>query len=473
MDPGVEFVFFDPVKGRLWNWVFPPSATCSTITNFCAYYVVFRDPQDIDLLIRGAEQSGRKLEPCDSVNSLNLHSRPVTVSINIKKRNERKTYFQYLYTRPEPPQLMKRVSYDITFPDTFTVGDGCKQLEVVVGAEGSVVHVHEIGGKILDPSEKLQKWAHKTLAFSATIPPFPEMPAEQDLKSWEYPTIGFEQVKSLGEGKAGFVSLMRDPATGLLVAVKAFKGRANEPDESFNRELRSLTRFNHPCIQGVLGWYAVHPSRFIVTEFLEYGSLESILEKAAAGNPPAFFDDTGAAIICVGIILGLRFLHSRRIIHRDIKPHNILIDHRGYPQIADFGLTREVDLDMTMDGIGTQRFRAPEFFDGDSYTHTIDIYAMTLVMYRVITGLPVFAGMDDRRVSTEVQKGIRPKIPPSVSPEISSLFEDGWANSPDRPGGDEFLARLREVGYRIRPNVDTEKVEKFVQSILSLEIACL
>jgi hypothetical protein len=455
------------MDGCVGSWVFPPSATGETIKAFLARYVFFCAPGNIGLLV-----NSKPLGPTDSHNSLGLGPGPIKLHVTLKKRDDRRIYFRYLYTRPNPPRLMEDVCYNIGCPATLTASGVYRQLAALMGIPEGSVKVCEIEGRVLNGSEKLSTWAHKALAFSGSPPPVSDTPADADLENWKYPTLALEKVKDLGQGAAGVVRLMRDPATGVQVAVKTFKPNAAGSDDSFNRELWNLIRFNHPCIQSVLGWYAVAPSRFIVTEYLEHGSLEGVL----AGDPPAFFDDTGAAIVCIGIVLGLRFLHSRGIVHRDIKPLNILIDHRGYAQIADFGLTRRIDLDMTLDGIGSLEYRAPELFTSESdvdYTETVDVYALTLVLYRVITGLPLFPGLKSDQIITLVGKGDHPKIPPSVSPEIRALFEAGWAHSPNRLSCDDIFVELRQLGYRIRPNVDTEKVEKFVECVLSLELACL
>jgi serine/threonine protein kinase len=279
---------------------------------------------------------------------------------------------------------------------------------------------------------------------------------------------------------------MREPDTGTFVAVKKFirqKGQTTaEMKAAFNRELLNLVTISHPCIQSVLGWDVADSDLLIVTEYLENGSLEGVIDAAQTEDRPAFFDDTGVAIMCAGILLGLRYMHSRNIIHRDVKALNILVDHRGYAQIADLGLTREEGADMTMAGIGTALYMPPELASADvddgGYTRAIDVYAFSLVLYRLVTGLPLFPEYRGTQtvfpLLNAIGRGVRPPLPATVLPEVAAIITDCWSPNPEaRPTFSAVFERLRALDYRVLPGVDSDRVHQFVQEVLELELACV
>jgi serine/threonine-protein kinase TNNI3K len=157
---------------------------------------------------------------------------------------------------------------------------------------------------------------------------------------------------------------------------------------------------------------------------------------------------------------------------------NILVDHRGYAQIADLGLTRTEGSDMTMAGIGTPMYMPPELCDGDElgYTRAIDVYAFALVLYRLVTKLPLFAEYQKTayQLVTAVRRGVRPNIPPTMVPEVAALIRECWAQDPEaRPTFAAVFERIRAIDYRILPDVDSDLVRKFVQEVLELELACV
>jgi abelson tyrosine-protein kinase 1/abelson tyrosine-protein kinase 2 len=131
--------------------------------------------------------------------------------------------------------------------------------------------------------------------------------------------------------------------------VKQFNA-ASFDQSRFMREVQTLAQLNHPCVLRIVGWappIGREPAQ-IRTEIAENGSLKDILEKVRCETRFPFWNPTGKAILICGIALGMRFVHSKGIIHGDLKPSNILLNDRGEPLMSDFGSSRFESNDYTL-----------------------------------------------------------------------------------------------------------------------------
>jgi serine/threonine protein kinase len=167
----------------------------------------------------------------------------------------------------------------------------------------------------------------------------------------------------IATGGFGTVSVTDDPTRDRKIAVKHLANVCDVKD--FLREVEIMVKLNHPCVLRIVNWAMpdgpTEPE--IHTEFAANGSLAAVLEKVEFGNKPDFWNPTGIGILICGLVLGMRYIHSCRIIHHDVKPSNILINEKGYPWICDFGASRREDEGRTSaDETGTAYYAAPEKF---------------------------------------------------------------------------------------------------------------
>jgi hypothetical protein len=162
--------------------------------------------------------------------------------------------------------------------------------------------------------------------------------------------IGSSHGREIGRGGSSRVRVVRDPDTGNLIAVKYFSS-PNLDTTGFIHEVESLVKLNHPCLLRILHW--VLPKRpncaEIHTEYASRGSLDDFLSGRKAPAENAFWTPTRTAIVICDIVLGMRFVHFRELIHRDAKRSNILIRHNGRALIGDFGSSR-FESDATITG---------------------------------------------------------------------------------------------------------------------------
>ncbi len=203
-----------------------------------------------------------------------------------------------------------------------------------------------------------------------------------------------EILELVGKGGMGAVYRARQPALDRTVAVKILPPEvARDPAfaERFGREARSLARFNHPHIVTVYDFGEADGFCYIVMEFVAGKSLRQLLQAGALGEDQALR-------IVAQVCDALQYAHDLDVVHRDVKPENILLDAQGRVKIADFGLAKLVDpvpaglsLTGSREVMGTVYYMAPEqLLRNADVDHRADLYSLGVVFYEMLTGeLPV------------------------------------------------------------------------------------
>jgi hypothetical protein len=283
---------------------------------------------------------------------------------------------------------------------------------------------------------------------------------------------GFSRVKLVGSGSFARVDLMRHGTTGREIAVKELYVTATFDADRFLREVSCLS-FAHPCLLTLIGCSlpgpGFPPAPMIGTPHMTGGTLQEALAAAAKGTPRKFWSHTGIAIIIVGVALGLQFLHSRDIIHRDMKPANILLDGNGRPRIADFGCVRSAsDNTLATANISTPLYRPPEFTNGvEIHTAKIDVYAFGLILYEILVGQSVFsAKLTLYQIALQADSARRPDIPANIHPSVQAVIRRSWSAKPeDRPTMREILDDFQRNNYPFYDDVKLPDVKKFVADV--------
>ena len=205
----------------------------------------------------------------------------------------------------------------------------------------------------------------------------------------------FVLVREIGSGGMSTVFLGRDEVLDRPVAVKILRSDLEGSDVSarFRREGRTAARLSHPNIvqvydagEDVLGG---HETSYIVVEYVAGGDLKTLIDRRGP-LPGAMLARIGAAVAD-----GLAHAHERGIVHRDIKPQNVLIDEYGSPKLTDFGIARALDSThstSTDSYLGTATYSSPEQLHGAVVTPKSDIYSLGATLYHAATGQPPFTG---------------------------------------------------------------------------------
>ncbi len=259
--------------------------------------------------------------------------------------------------------------------------------------------------------------------------------------------------REVGSGGMARVFLGRDEVLDRPVAVKVLKPMHGETDIGirFRREGRTAARLAHPNIVQVYDAGEAElddrEASYIVMEYLSGGDLKETID--AKGKLPGPELSRIGAEVCSG----LAHAHGRGVVHRDIKPHNILLDDKGRAKVSDFGIARALDTTQaTRTGayLGTALYSSPEQLQGHKVTPKADVYALGATMYQAATGEPLFTGSPIEIASQHVSK---PPEPPSQRDPDLDLDGDLEAlilaclakNAADRPTAEQAGSRFAEV----------------------------
>lgn len=217
--------------------------------------------------------------------------------------------------------------------------------------------------------------------------------------------------------------------------------------ERFQRELSVMKTLDHPAVLKGLGSGKFNRIPYLVTEFIDGGSLRNLLE--ISGPMPA----ERAVDLVKKIADGMAYCHKNAVIHRDLKPENILINRDGQPVIMDFGLVLTKDahrvtysnLSATM---GTPDYMAPEQIEGQRGDQRTDIYALGTILFELLSGRTPFTGDSNMAVMVQHLKNTAPRIDrivPSVSPQLAAIVATCLALDPkDRYASMEDLIHALE-----------------------------
>jgi tetratricopeptide (TPR) repeat protein len=236
---------------------------------------------------------------------------------------------------------------------------------------------------------------------------------------------GYELHDELGRGGMGIVYRARHVRLGRVVALKLIRaGAVAEPKElaRFRAEAEAQARLQHPNIVPVYEVGDAGGRPYFALEFLEGGSLDGRL----AGVP---YPPRQAAALAETLARAIQHAHARNLVHRDLKPANILLTGDGIPKITDFGLAKQLELNgagPTQSGelLGTPSYMAPEQTEGrpDAIGPAVDVYALGVILYELLTGRPPFTGVTP--LDTLVQVRSSEPLPPSrVQPKVPRDLE--------------------------------------------------
>lgn len=276
----------------------------------------------------------------------------------------------------------------------------------------------------------------------------------------------YELEELVGSGGMSSVFRARDAQLDRRVAIKILHERyVDDPEylERFRREARAVAQLSHPNIVTVIDRGNDDGRQYIVFEDVEGENLKELVQRA--GRLPV----RQALELAVAVADGLAFAHEHGLVHRDVKPQNVLLSGEGEVKVTDFGIARSLDVEhgVTQAGtvLGTSEYLAPEQASGRPASPATDVYSLGVVLWELLAGDVPFAG--DSFVAVAMRHVNEPvpslrELRPDVSPRLAAAVERALAKDPARrfpsmPSlAGELRACLAELGEEAGPVPEDE-----------------
>src|SRR5919199_4422345 len=268
-------------------------------------------------------------------------------------------------------------------------------------------------------------------------------------------------MRKLGTGGMANVYLAEDQELGRRVAIKILNDRHAGDDqfvERFRREAKNAAGLSHPNIVSIYDRGEAEGTYYIAMEYLDGRSVKELIVSRGPAPIPLAIDYARQ------ILNALRFAHRNGIVHRDIKPHNVLVDGEGRVKVTDFGIARAGPSQMTEEGsiIGTAQYLSPEQAQGAPVTAASDLYSVGIVLYELLTGTVPLTG--DTPVEMAMKHPSKGPDPPSrprpdVPRDLDLVVMRALAKDPEEryQTADEMDADLARVARGVSVSPETEE----------------
>ncbi|XP_058795036.1 serine/threonine-protein kinase fused [Phymastichus coffea] len=272
----------------------------------------------------------------------------------------------------------------------------------------------------------------------------------------------YEMLKQVGEGSFGQVFKARRRGDNAIVAFKVTrkKGRTDKELVSLRRECEVQKELNHPNIIRMFDSFETDSKFIVITEYVEK-ELYDIVVKAGR------LSEERSQVIACDLVSALHYLHTRRILHRDLKPQNVLVDTSGVAKLCDFGFARLMsqEIHVLRSVKGTPLYMAPELIDELPYDHKVDLWSLGCIVYELVSGVPPFQTTSMRYLVSMVRQADI-KWPEHISDNCRSFLQGLLQKDPTK--------RLAWPELKVHPfvkdrllMVDEENIPRALTSPLS------
>ena len=288
----------------------------------------------------------------------------------------------------------------------------------------------------------------------------------------------YEVVAEIGKGAMGVVYRARDPLLDRTVAIKTVL-MSDDPQEMaeyearFYQEAKAAGGLNHPNIVTVYDIGKTGNLAYMAMELLDGAELRSLMRPGTPLGPAR------AVEIAAQVSEGLAYAHQHGVVHRDVKPANIMILKNATAKITDFGIARMRQSEVhTQTGVvlGSPRYMSPEQVAGKRAEPRSDIFSLGVILYEMLTGKPAFTGEDVTSVMYQILN-VMPPAPSTVNPAVPAVLDFIIAKALAKKTEDRYqsageLARdLRDSGKHASAAVGAPTAQPAAQPLLDTEAA--
>ncbi|GIL50268.1 hypothetical protein Vafri_6477 [Volvox africanus] len=300
-------------------------------------------------------------------------------------------------------------------------------------------------------SSAMQLPVEQAPSFSQAAGPSPESPLTDD---WEIDITQLHIEAKVASG--AFSNLYKGTYCGQEVAVKILKDVTNNSTQyqEFLQEVSIMRKVRHKNVVQFYGACTREPNLCIVFEYMSGGSVYDYIRREGPLKLTALLK------LATDVARGMDYLHQRKIIHRDLKAANLLMDENAIVKIADFGVARVISTsgEMTAE-TGTYRWMAPEVIEHKPYDEKADVFSFGIVLWELLTCKVPYMDMTPLQAAVGVvQKGLRPAIPPNCPLPLAELMGMCWTGDPaQRPSFRDLTPRLHSLYFM---SLDDEKKQE-------------
>jgi serine/threonine protein kinase len=327
-------------------------------------------------------------------------------------------------------------------------------------------------GDLVSPGLELEELLSAAAAEGAIASPLTGMPATPGDAAGQPPVTPlperYEVLGELGRGGMGIVYKARDRETGEIVAIKLLMPQIACDDgvmERFKNEPRLARKITHKYVCRTHDLSRTGDTAFITMEYVEGESLRGALNR--------FGTLSSRKVIQIGqqICAALHEAHTQGVVHRDLKPENVMLDEHGNVKLMDFGIARSVNISSKSTGniVGTPAYMAPEQAEGKPVDSRADIYALGLILYEAMTGIPAFMGESPVAVAVmQIREDPTPPrlLEPSLSPHLEAVILRCLAKDPAHR-----FSSAKELGEAICAPTSQGVLEKHLPEVRWLAAA--
>ncbi|XP_011161118.1 aurora kinase C [Solenopsis invicta] len=230
----------------------------------------------------------------------------------------------------------------------------------------------------------------------------------------------FDIGRPLGKGKFGNVYLAREKRSKFIIAMKVlYRSQIEDAKISHQvrREIEIQTHLRHPNILRMYGYFYDDKRIYLILEYAPKGELYKELNN----QPDKRFDETRTATYIAQLADALKYCHSKSVIHRDVKPENLLLGMNGELKIADFGWSVHAPSSRRDTLCGTLDYLPPEMVSGKPHNHTVDFWSVGVLCYECLVGKPPFYATTNDETYLNIKR-LRYKFPTFVSEDAKDLI---------------------------------------------------